>query len=136
MYLSMQGCGVGFAVESQNVEQLPQITETDREKSYRRIIVDDSKEGWCDALTLGAQNLVCGKDIDFDFSEVRPAGARLLDYGREGERPRATAAIAALSRASEYSRAPGRRLRTIDAARHHLQNRRMRRLRAACAARR
>src|ERR1700690_3138859 len=25
MYLSMQGCGVGFAVESENIEQLPQI---------------------------------------------------------------------------------------------------------------
>ena len=32
MYLSMQGCGVGFAVESQNIEQLPQIQKQTGEK--------------------------------------------------------------------------------------------------------
>src|SRR5690606_6808099 len=48
MYLSMQGCGVGFAVESQNIEQLPQI-QKQTAKKVSTLIIADSKEGWCDA---------------------------------------------------------------------------------------
>ena len=44
MYLSMQGCGVGFAVESQNVEQLPQIMKQNGKK-LATYVIDDSKEG-------------------------------------------------------------------------------------------
>src|SRR3990167_10707343 len=63
MYLSMQGCGVGFAVESQNVQQLPQIAKQSGQKVSVHV-VDDSKEGWCDALTLGLRTWYSGKDVD------------------------------------------------------------------------
>ena len=86
MYLSMQGCGVGFAVESQNVEQLPQIMKQNGKK-LATYVIDDSKEGWCDALTLGLQTWYAGKDVVFDFSKIRPAGARLKVMGGKASGP-------------------------------------------------
>src|SRR4030067_2934057 len=38
MYLSMQGCGVGYAVESQNIQQLPQIEKQSGEKMPLHVI--------------------------------------------------------------------------------------------------
>ena len=44
-------------------------------------VVGDSKEGWADALVLGMKTWFEGEDIEFDFSKVRPAGARLKIMG-------------------------------------------------------
>lgn len=113
MYLSMQGCGVGFAVESQNIEQLPQIVKQMKKKEPTHMVAD-SKEGWCDALTLGLKTWYAGKDIDFDFSEVRPAGARLKTMGGKASGPEPLRSLLAFAREKILSR-QGRRLRTIDA---------------------
>ncbi len=112
MYLSMQGCGVGFAVESQNVEQLPQIMKQTGQKLPIHTILD-SKEGWCDALTLGLKTWYAGKDIIFDFSEIRPAGARLKTMGGKASGPEALKNLLAFAR-ERVIRRQGRRMRTID----------------------
>ncbi|MCX6790344.1 MAG: ATP cone domain-containing protein [Candidatus Kaiserbacteria bacterium] len=112
MYLSMQGCGVGFAVESQNVEQLPQIKKQAGHKLTTHVI-GDSKESWCDALTLGLETWYSGKDITFDFSQIRPAGARLKTMGGKASGPEPLMNLLAFSRDRVLARA-GRRLRTID----------------------
>jgi ribonucleoside-diphosphate reductase alpha chain len=113
MYLSMQGCGVGFAVESENIEQLPQITKQTGEK-LKTHVVADSKEGWCDALTLGLKTWYAGKDIDFDFSQVRPAGARLKMMGGKASGPEPLRSLLQFARERIFTR-QGRRLRNIDA---------------------
>ncbi|OGG41218.1 ribonucleoside-triphosphate reductase [Candidatus Kaiserbacteria bacterium GWA2_50_9] len=113
MYLSMQGCGVGFAVESQNVEQLPQIMKQRGKKANIHTIAD-SKEGWCDALTLGLTTWYAGNDVTFDFSQIRPAGARLKTMGGKASGPEPLKSLLAFTREKVLSR-QGRRLRTIDA---------------------
>jgi ribonucleoside-diphosphate reductase alpha chain len=113
MYLSMQGCGVGFAVESQNIEQLPQI-QKQKGKRLPAHVVADSKEGWCDALTFGLQTWYDGRDVDFDFSQVRPAGARLKVMGGKASGPEPLRSLLAFAREKILKR-QGRRLRTIDA---------------------
>ena len=113
MYLSMQGCGVGFAVESQNVEQLPQIMKQSGKMSPTYVI-PDSKEGWCDALTLGLKTWYSGKDIKFDFSQIRPAGARLKVMGGKASGPELLQSLLAFAREKVLAR-QGRRLRSIDA---------------------
>ncbi|HVB19853.1 MAG TPA: ATP cone domain-containing protein [Candidatus Paceibacterota bacterium] len=113
MYLSMQGCGVGFAVESQNIEQLPQIMKQSGKKLETHIIID-SKEGWCDALTLGLKTWYAGKDITFDFSQIRPAGARLKTMGGKASGPEPLRSLLAFAR-ERVLRRQGRRLRAIDA---------------------
>lgn len=112
MYLSMQGCGVGFAVESQNVEQLPQIKKQTGEKLAAHVIAD-SKEGWCDALTFGVKTWYDGKDVTFDPSLVRPAGARLKTMGGKASGPEPLMSLLAFAREKILARA-GRRLRPID----------------------
>ncbi|QQR82840.1 ribonucleoside-triphosphate reductase [Candidatus Campbellbacteria bacterium] len=113
MYLSMQGCGVGFAVESQNIEQLPQI-QKQKGKKLPAHVVADSKEGWCDALTFGLHTWYDGRDVDFDFSQVRPAGARLKVMGGKASGPEPLRSLLAFAREKILKR-QGRRLRTIDA---------------------
>ena len=113
MYLSMQGCGVGYAVESQNIQQLPQIEKQTGEKLGTHVVAD-TKEGWCDSLTLGLKTWYSGKDIEFDFSMIRPAGARLKTMGGKASGPEPLRSLLAFSR-ERILRRQGRRLRNIDA---------------------
>ena len=113
MYLSSRGCGVGFAVESQNIEQLPQIMKQTGQKLATHV-VEDSAEGWCDALTLGLKTWYAGKDVSFDFSKIRPAGARLKTMGGKASGPAPLRDLLAFTREKVFSR-QGRRLRNIDA---------------------
>lgn len=113
MYLSMQGCGVGFSVESHNIEMLPQIKKQAgvRLKTHT---VADSKEGWCAALSAGLAAWYGGADIDFDFTKVRPAGARLKTMGGKASGPEPLSSLLSFAR-EKILRRQGRRLRPIDA---------------------
>ena len=113
MYISMCGTGVGYSVESANIQALPQIAPQTGEKLATHV-VGDSKEGWCDALTLGLKTWFAGSDIDFDFSQVRPAGARLKTMGGKASGPEPLRSLLAFARERILSR-QGRRLRNIDA---------------------
>src|SRR3989344_2047261 len=113
MYISMCGTGVGYAVESANVEQLPQIMGQGGERLATHVVAD-SKEGWCDALTLGLKTWYAGSDIDFDFSLIRPAGARLKTMGGKASGPEPLRSLLAFARERIFKR-QGRRLRNIGA---------------------
>jgi ribonucleoside-triphosphate reductase len=113
MYISMCGTGAGYSVESANIQALPQIAYQSKEKLPTHVI-GDSKEGWCDALTLGLKTWYDGKDIDFDFSQIRPAGARLATMGGKASGPEPLRNLLTFSRERILSR-QGRRLRNIDA---------------------
>jgi len=112
MYISMCGTGVGYSVESANVERLPQIM-TQTGQMLATHVIADSKEGWCDALTLGLKTWYAGKDVAFDFSLVRPAGARLKTMGGKASGPEPLRSLLAFARERIFAR-QGRRLRTID----------------------
>ncbi len=86
MYISMCGTGLGFAVESRNVQKFPQI-ETQTGKKLPTYQVHDSKEGWADAFTLGLETWADGLDISFDYSLLRPEGARLKTMGGKSSGP-------------------------------------------------
>ena len=112
MYASMSGAGVGFSVESENVQALPQIKAQSGEKLPTHVI-GDSREGWCNALTLGLQTWFSGKDIAFDYSQVRPAGARLKTTGGKASGPAPLKSLLDFAREKILAR-QGRRLRNID----------------------
>lgn len=113
MYLSMQGCGVGFSVESQSIEKLPQIKKQAKKKISTHVIAD-SKEGWGDALTLGLKTWYSGHDVEFDYSLIRPAGARLKVMGGKASGPEPLRSLLNFAR-EKILRRQGRRLRSIDA---------------------
>lgn len=112
MYLSMSGTGVGFSVESQTAQKLPQIKKQTG-KILPTHLVGDSKEGWCNALTLGLKTWFDGKDIRFDYSQIRPAGARLMTMGGQASGPEPLRALLDFAREKVFSR-QGKRLRNID----------------------
>lgn len=112
MYLSMQGCGVGFSVESYNIEKLPQIAR-DSGEVRTTYTIEDSKEGWCDALTAGLTAWYEGADISFNYDLIRPAGARLKTMGGKASGPEPLRALLEFAR-SKIKKQAGRRLRPID----------------------
>ncbi len=112
MYISMCGTGVGWSVESQNVQRFPQIEAQDGNTLPLHVIAD-SKEGWADALVLGMKTWAAGHDIDFDFSQLRPAGARLKTMGGKSSGPEPLRRLLEFTRRKMLSR-QGKRLRNID----------------------
>lgn len=80
LYILMQGTGAGFSVESHNIEHLPRIKRQKGGEKTKHVI-EDSTEGWCDALKLGLETWFEGGDVEFDFSKIRAAGAKLFTKG-------------------------------------------------------
>ena len=112
MYLLMCGTGVGFSVESQSVQRLP-IIKKQTGKVLKAYFVEDSKEGWGDALTAGLKAWYGGQEIPFDYSLLRPAGARLGTMGGRSSGPEPLKALLDFSRVKILSK-QGKRLTNID----------------------
>lgn len=86
LYILMNGVGVGFSVERDEVNQLPQVNEH-FEKSDTIISVADSKAGWAKALRELIAMLYAGQIPSWDMSQVRPAGSRLKTFGGRASGP-------------------------------------------------
>lgn len=86
MYVAMCGTGVGFSVENKFINQLPLI-QPQNGKVLPTHIVEDSKEGWADAFHLALKTWFSGNDISFDYSKIRPKGARLHTMGGRASGP-------------------------------------------------
>lgn len=112
MYISMCGCGAGFSVEEKAVERLP-IIKPQTGKKLKPYVVKDSKEGWADALYYGLKTWYAGKDVEFDYSKVRPKGARLKTMGGRASGPDPLKNLMEFARKKIFSR-QGKRLTTID----------------------
>ncbi len=113
MYISMCGTGVGWAAESQNVQSLPQI-KMQTGKKLPVHVIHDSKEGWCDAFIFGLNAWADGIDVEFDYSQLRPAGARLKTMGGKSSGPDPLRQLLNFTREKMLKR-QGRRLLNIDA---------------------
>ena len=86
LYILMCGTGVGFSVERQYVNQLPEIPEEIYE-SDTTIVVRDSKLGWAEAFKQLVSLLYAGSEPSYDLSRVRAAGARLKTFGGRSSGP-------------------------------------------------
>lgn len=86
MYILLCGTGVGFSVERQYTNKLPDIPEKIFD-SESTIVVSDSKEGWAKALRQVIAMLYSGEAPRWDVSKVRPAGARLKTFGGRASGP-------------------------------------------------
>ena len=113
VYISMCGTGVGYTVESKNIQALPQI-KLQSGKKVPTYVVPDSKEGWADALVHGMKTWFEGNDVEFDYSQLRPAGARLKVMGGKSSGPQPLVDLINFTR-ERILRRQGRHLRNIDA---------------------
>jgi ribonucleoside-diphosphate reductase alpha chain len=86
LIISMSGCGVGFSVESKYVENFPRV-KRQTGAAPRLFTVDDSAEGWADALRFGFETWFDGGDVRFDLSQLRPSGAPLKIKGGRASGP-------------------------------------------------
>lgn len=112
VYILMCGTGVGFSVEQQTVQKLPQIKKQTGKK-LKTFIIEDSKTGWADAVVMGMETWFNGKDIDFDFSRLRPQGARLKTMGGRSSGPGPLREALSFIR-NKILTNQGKRLRPID----------------------
>lgn len=86
LYILMAGTGVGFACEAEHINKLPfvndNITHTER-----TLVIEDSAEGWAKALRKHIAELYLGNVHTWDYSRVRPAGAKLKSMGGRASGP-------------------------------------------------
>jgi ribonucleoside-diphosphate reductase alpha chain len=113
IYILMCGTGIGYSVEEQNVAELPLIKRQTGTKPTT-LVIADSREGWADALVHGLKTWAAGHDVIFDYSELRPRGARLKTMGGRSSGPDPLRNLLQFARERMLAR-QGRRLRTIDA---------------------
>lgn len=86
MYVLMCGTGVGFSVERNFINQLPEVAESMHETDTT-IVVADSKMGWASAYRELISLLYSGKIPKWDMRKVRPAGSRLKTFGGRASGP-------------------------------------------------
>ena len=86
MYVLMCGTGVGFSVERNFINKLPEIAESFHQTDSL-IVVSDSKIGWASAFRELIAMLYAGKIPQWDVSRVRGAGERLKTFGGRASGP-------------------------------------------------
>jgi len=86
LYILMHGTGVGFSVERQHINKLPEVAGmfTDNDTVIR---VTDSKEGWQQSFKELLTLLWRGSIPTWDMSNVRPKGSRLKTFGGRASGP-------------------------------------------------
>ena len=89
MFLLLSGCGVGYSVQKHHVVKLPHVTKP-FDKRTRRFVIGDSIEGWSDAVKVLIKSYMGSKrssKVKFDYSDIRPKGARLVTSGGKAPGP-------------------------------------------------
>ena len=112
MFILLCGTGVGFSVERQYVQKLPEVPEKIF-KSDTTIVVKDSKEGWAKAYRQLLALLWSGEIPKWDVSKVRPAGARLKTFGGRASGPAPLVDLFNFT-VEKFLNATGRKLTSIE----------------------
>ena len=89
MFLLLSGCGVGYSVQQHHIKQLPNIIKPFSKRS-RRFVIGDSIEGWSDAVKVLIKSYLGDKkssSVIFDYTDIRPKGARLVTSGGKAPGP-------------------------------------------------
>ncbi len=94
MYLLLCGCGTGFSVQKHHVEKLPKLVRS--KNGTKKFVIPDTIEGWSDAVGVLVSSYFeqdelfpeyKGKNVKFDYSDIRPAGAFLNSSGGKAPGP-------------------------------------------------
>lgn len=97
MYLLLCGCGTGFSVQEHHIKKLPQLLP--KKDGSKKFVIPDSIEGWSDAVGVLVSSYFdqfldeelfqeySGKNVNFDYSQIRPAGSYLQSSGGKAPGP-------------------------------------------------
>lgn len=86
MMLNMSGAGVGFSVERQSINKLPEVAE-EFHKTDTTLVVKDSRMGWCSSFHELITLLYAGQIPNWDLTLLREAGAPLKTFGGRASGP-------------------------------------------------
>jgi ribonucleoside-diphosphate reductase alpha chain len=111
MFILLCGTGVGFSVERQFVQRLPEVPELFDSDTV--VVVKDSKEGWAKAFRQILALLWAGEIPKWDVSRVRPAGARLKTFGGRASGPAPLVELFSFA-VQTFKNAQGRKLSSIE----------------------
>lgn len=112
LYLLLCGCGVGYSVQLQHIARLPRLTHVDVHRVMHHS-VEDSIEGWADALTELVKSYIHGHNVEFSFNRIRHRGSALKSSG--GKAPGHVAFKKALDNIRiVLNGAQGRHLKSIE----------------------
>lgn len=112
LYILMCGTGVGFSVERQFINKLPEVAEEFHE-TETTISVRDSKLGWAVAYKQLLAMLYQGDLPKWDLSKLRPAGARLKTFGGRSSGPEPLDELFNFT-VDKFTAAAGRKLTSIE----------------------
>ena len=112
MYILLCGTGVGFSVERQYTNKLPEIPEKIYD-SETTIVVSDSKEGWAKALRQVIALLYSGEAPQWNTDKVRKAGTRLKTFGGRASGPEPLVALFEFV-TKTFKNAVGRKLNSLE----------------------
>ena len=112
MYVLMCGTGVGFSVERNFINKLPEIAESFH-KTDSVIVVSDSKIGWASAFRELIAMLYAGKIPQWDVSRVRGSGERLKTFGGRASGPEPLVDLFNFC-IEVFQKAKGRKLTSIE----------------------
>ena len=86
LFLLLGGTGVGYSVQRHHVEKLPPIKRAGKTKKF---LIGDSLEGWADAVKVLLKSYFGFSNYlpEFDYSDIRPKGARLVTAGGKAPGP-------------------------------------------------
>ena len=110
----MCGTGFGFSVEKEEVEKLPEVPVIKSGRGEEKIPIYDSKAGWADSVKMLMNNIYGGQNIYFDYSQIRPEGARLRTMGGRASGPQPLVKLHDFIRETMHN-AQGRKLTTLEA---------------------
>lgn len=133
LYILMNGTGVGFSVERQYVNKLPEVPGTllkeligkelviyhrdnkedwtERLPSY--IIFEDSKLGWAEGYLKFIEMLYRGYIPRYSLDKIRPKGSRLKTFGGRASGPEPLKELLDFT-IQVFKNAQGRRLNSIE----------------------
>ena len=114
LYILMCGTGFGFSVEQEEVNKLPEVPEIKSGLPVKPIIIEDSKKGWADSVKTLMECLYDGQNQYFDYSEIRPEGARLMTMGGRASGPQPLVKLHDFIRETMHN-AQGRQLTSLEA---------------------
>lgn len=112
MFILLCGTGVGFSVERQYVNKMPEVAEEffDTETVIQ---VADSKIGWAKSFRELVSLLYSGQVPKWDVSKVRPAGEPLKTFGGRSSGPDPLVDLFKFT-VEVFKKAAGRKLSSIE----------------------
>lgn len=114
LFILMCGTGVGFSVEEKNISKLPTVPHYAVTAGRIPYVLTDDKEGWADSLAFLLNSLYAGQFVEFDYSNIRPKGARLRTMGGRASGPEPLANLHTFVTDLFY-KAQGRKLTPLEA---------------------